>query len=92
MHRDWATQKKGLGLAAAVAGALVGTWLGFYATAGFMALLTAILGAVAGSNLVVILLDMLQGGPAGDQVATDVVADTRSTDVRPEIPTGVGMR
>jgi pimeloyl-ACP methyl ester carboxylesterase len=91
VHRDWATQKKGLGLAAAVAGALVGAWLGFHATAGFMALLTAILGAVAGGNLVLILLDMLSGS-AGDQVATDVVADTWSTDVRPEAPTGVGMR
>ena len=90
--RDWATQTKGLGLAAAVAGALVGGWLGFYATAGFIALVTAILGAVAGGNLVLILLDMVRAGSAGDQVATGVVADTRSMDVKPEVPTGVGMR
>ncbi len=92
VHRDWSTQSKGVGFAAAVAGALVGAWLGFHATAGFMALLTAILGAVAGGNLVLILLDMAQAGSAGDRVATDVVADTRSTDVKPEAPTGVGMR
>jgi pimeloyl-ACP methyl ester carboxylesterase len=92
VHRDWATQKKGLGLAAAVAGALVGAWLGFHATAGFIALVTAILGAVAGGNLVLILLDMAQAGSAGDRVATGVVADTRSMDVKPEAPTGVGMR
>jgi pimeloyl-ACP methyl ester carboxylesterase len=91
VHRDWATQK-GLGLAAAVAGALVGAWLGFHATAGFVALLTAILGAVAGGNLVLILLDMAQAGSAGDRVATRVVADTRSMDVKPEAPTVVGMR
>jgi pimeloyl-ACP methyl ester carboxylesterase len=91
VHRDWATQK-GLGLAAAVAGALVGAWLGFHATAGFVALLTAILGAVAGGNLVLILLDMVRAGSAGDRVATGVVADTRSTDVKPEAPTAVGMR
>jgi pimeloyl-ACP methyl ester carboxylesterase len=92
VHRDWAAQKKGLGLAAAVAGALIGAWLGFHATAGFIALVTAILSAVAGGNLVLILLDMMQAGPAGDRVATGAVADTRSTDVKPEAPTGVGMR
>jgi pimeloyl-ACP methyl ester carboxylesterase len=91
VHRDWATQKKGLGLAAAVAGALVGAWLGFHATAGFIALVTAILGAVAGGNLL-ILLDIAQAGSAGDRVATRVVADTRSMDVKPEAPTVVGMR
>jgi pimeloyl-ACP methyl ester carboxylesterase len=92
VHRDWATQKKGLGLAAAVAGALVGAWLGFHATAGFIALVTAILGAVAGGNLLLILLDIAQAGSAGDRVATRVVADTRSMDVKPEAPTVVGMR
>ena len=44
VHRDWASQKKGLGIAAAVAGALVGAWLGFHATAGLIALITAIFG------------------------------------------------
>jgi pimeloyl-ACP methyl ester carboxylesterase len=92
VRRDWATQKKGLGIAATVAGALVGAWLGFHATAGFVAQLTAILGAVAGGNLVLILLDMVRAGSAGDRVATGVVADTRSTDVKPEAPTAVGRR
>ena len=92
VHRDWVTQKKRLGVAAAVAGALVGAWLGFHAAAGFMALLTAILGAIAGGNLVLILLDMVHAGSAGGQVATDVVVDIGSTDVKPEAPMGVGMR
>jgi hypothetical protein len=92
VQRDWAAQEKGLGLAAAVAGALVGAWLGFHATAGFIALVTAILSAVAGGNLVLILLDMVRAGSAGDRVATGVVANTQSTDVKPEAPTGVGMR
>jgi hypothetical protein len=45
MHRDWSAESKGIGLAASVAGALVGGWVGFHATAGLMALVTAILGA-----------------------------------------------
>jgi pimeloyl-ACP methyl ester carboxylesterase len=92
VHRDWVAQKKRLGVAAAVAGALVGAWLGFHAAAGFMALLTAILGAIAGGNLVLILLDMVHAGSAGDQDATDVAVDIESTDVKPEAPMGVGMR
>ena len=92
VHRDWVTQKKRLGVAAAVAGALVGAWLGFHAAAGFMALLTAILGAIAGGNLVLILLDVVHAGSAGGQVATDVVVDIGSTDVKQEAPMGVGMR
>ena len=77
VHRDWTSQKKGLGVAAAVAGALVGAWLGFHATAGFIALVTAILGAVAGGNLVLILLDMLRAGSPGDRVADTAEGRTR---------------
>jgi hypothetical protein len=50
VHRDWASQTKGLGLAAAVAGALVGARLGLRATTGLVAVVTAILGTVAGGN------------------------------------------
>jgi hypothetical protein len=53
---------------AAVAGALVGAWLGFHATAGFLALATAILGAVGGGNLLLILLDMSE--PVQPETAT----------------------
>ena len=77
VHRDWTSQKKGLGVAAAVAGALVGAWLGFHATAGFIALVTAILGAVAGGNLVLILLDMVRAGSPGDRVADTAEGRTR---------------
>jgi hypothetical protein len=85
-------QSKGVGLAATVAGALVGAWLGFHAMAGPMALVTAILGAVAGGNLVLILLDMLWAGSAADRVACGTAADTRSTDIKTETPTSAGMR
>jgi hypothetical protein len=92
VHRDWSTQSKGVGFAGVIASALVGSWLGFHAAAGLVALLTAILGAVAAGNLVLILLDMVHAGSASDRAATSVVTDTRSTDVKPKAPTGVGMR
>ena len=46
------------GFVAAMAGALVGAWLGFNATADLKALLTTIVGATAGANLAVILIDI----------------------------------
>jgi TAP-like protein len=49
------------GLAAAAGGALVGAWLGFNATDagfGFIAPLVAIVGATAGANLALVLLDI----------------------------------
>jgi hypothetical protein len=92
VHRDWTAQNKSVGLAAAVAGALVGGWLGFHATGDLMALVTAILGAVAGANLVLILLDMVRAGSGDDRVASDMAGETRSTDVRLEAFTGGGRR
>jgi len=90
-QRDWSAQSKGVGLAASVAGALVGAWLGFHATVGFMAMVTATLGAVAGANLMLILLDMVRAGLAEDHVASDTAADIRSN-VRLEASTGAGRR
>ena len=92
VHRDWDRQRKGVGLAAAVAGALVGAWLGFHAMPGFAALITAIFGAIAGANLVLILLDMTRAGFADDRVDAVSAADTRSAGVKPELSIGAGMR
>jgi hypothetical protein len=92
VHRNWAPQEKGLGVAAAVAGALVGAWLGLHATAGLIALVTAIFGAIAGGNLLLILLDMVRAGSSGDQVASDTAAHSVSVGVKLEAPTGAGMR
>ena len=47
-----------LGFAAAIASALAGAWLGFHASTGLLALLTAILGATVGANLALIVLDV----------------------------------
>jgi pimeloyl-ACP methyl ester carboxylesterase len=57
-NRDWSTRVKLTGFAAAVAAGLVGAWLGFHATADLLALVTAIVGACAGANLVLVLLDI----------------------------------
>jgi pimeloyl-ACP methyl ester carboxylesterase len=72
-HRDWSRRTKATGLAAAAGGALVGAWLGFNATEGLVALLTTILGAVAGANLLVVALDL-----AWDRQARDRFAETEA--------------
>ena len=69
-HRDRAARTRAIGFAAALAGALVGGWLGFNATDGIAAVLTTIAGAVAGSNLILLLLDV-----AWDQQARERVAE-----------------
>jgi pimeloyl-ACP methyl ester carboxylesterase len=70
-------RRRAVGLAAAVAGGLVGAWLGFHATADLLALVTAIAGAVAGANLLLILLDLTwerpSSGFARDAVATSAL-------------------
>ena len=57
-----------------------------------MALVTAIFGAIAGGNLLLILLDMVRAGSSGDQVASDTAVDSVSVGVKPEAPAGAGMR
>ena len=53
----------------AAAGALVGAWLGFHATTGLLALVTAIVGAAAGANLTVIGFDIARERSARDRSA-----------------------
>jgi hypothetical protein len=45
------------GFAAALAGAFVGAWFGFHVTAGLLAVFTTIVGAAAGANLILLVLD-----------------------------------
>lgn len=74
VHRDWPAGARIRGLAAASAGTLAGAWLGFHATAGLFALVTAVASAVAGGNLALLVLDLRE--PAhGDPVA---ISATRS--------------
>jgi hypothetical protein len=58
VNREWAGNTKATGFAAAVGGALVGSWLGFNATDGLLALITAIVGAAVGANLILLGLDI----------------------------------
>jgi len=59
VRRDRSASIRGKGFVVAVAGALVGAWLGFNATAGMLALITAIVGAGVGANLPLIVLDIV---------------------------------
>ena len=58
MNRDWDAQTRITGFAAGLGGALVAAWLGFHATDGLLALVTAIAGAAAGGNLILLALDI----------------------------------
>jgi hypothetical protein len=65
VHRDWSTETKLVGLAAAAGGAFVGAWLGFHAAVDMLALVAAIVGAIAGANLALILFAISRTEPAG---------------------------
>jgi hypothetical protein len=58
-------------LAAAVGSAILGAQLGFHATADLMALVTAILGAIAGANLTLIVFDMYRSRAVGHVASAD---------------------
>jgi hypothetical protein len=87
VHRNWSATTKLIGLAAAVAGALVGARLGFDATGDLLAVLTATAGAIAGANLTLILLDMSRARHA-NQLAAETAVDTRPATLEPAAPTG----
>ena len=60
MSRDRPARTKATGCAAAIAGALLGGWLGFHATDGLAALLTTLVGATVGANLLLLVLDLVE--------------------------------
>jgi hypothetical protein len=66
--------------------------LGFHATTGLTALVTAILGSVAGANLVLILLDMARAASADDRISADTATNTHAASAEPATPTGAGTR
>jgi pimeloyl-ACP methyl ester carboxylesterase len=74
VNRSLSTRTKATGFAAAVAGALVGGWLGFNATEGLLALITTIVGATVGANLVLIVLDMTSERSIAGRLARDAEA------------------
>jgi hypothetical protein len=58
VHRDMPSQTRTMGFVVAMGSALVGGWLGFNATDGFLALITTIVGAAALTNLSLILFEV----------------------------------
>ena len=87
VHVDWPARRKLVGLAAAATGSLAGAWLGFHATVGLLALVTAIAGAVSGANLMLVLFDMSRAWSAGAQLAAETTVDVRRPDVEVAAPT-----
>jgi pimeloyl-ACP methyl ester carboxylesterase len=71
LNRGWAAQTKVTGFAAAVGGALVGAWLGFHATEGLLALITAIVGAAVGGNVTLLGLDIAWDRQVRDRFAAN---------------------
>jgi pimeloyl-ACP methyl ester carboxylesterase len=69
-HRDWDRATKSLGLLAAIAGALLGGWLGFTATSGLFALVTTTIGAAAAGNLALIAVSLFRERSARAAMAT----------------------
>ena len=77
-HRDWDRATKSLGLLAAIAGALLGGWLGFTAASGLFAVVTTTIGAAAGGNLALIAVSLVRErsarGHGNDPAATYALA------------------
>jgi hypothetical protein len=85
LNRDSSTPRN-TGLAAAGAGSLVGAWLGFNATDagfGFVAPFVAIVGATAGANLALLLLDI-----AWDHQARERAEAATAQDLEPRASIG----
>ncbi len=68
VDRGWSADTRTAGFVAAMAGALIGGWLGFNATADLLALITTIVGAIVGANLSLIVLDMTRERSTRDRV------------------------
>ena len=74
VRTDRLSRSNATGLAAAVAGSLIGTWLGFHATADLAALVTAIVGAIVGANLTLIGLDIVSARSAQERLPAPLAA------------------
>jgi hypothetical protein len=69
VNREWSAETKAMGFAAAAGGALVGGWLGFHATEGLVAVMTTIVGAAVGANLILLVIDIGWDRQARDRFA-----------------------
>jgi pimeloyl-ACP methyl ester carboxylesterase len=62
VDRDRSARAEATGFVAGLGGALVGAWLGFHATGGLFAIITTIVGATVGANLLLLALDIRWDG------------------------------
>jgi hypothetical protein len=76
VNRESSAGTKATGLAGAVAGALAGAWLGFHATTDLLALVTAIVGAALGGNLVLLVLDIARARQARERFVESGAKET----------------
>jgi hypothetical protein len=76
VNRDWMARTRAAGFAAAIGAGLVGAWLGFNATEGFVALASTIAGAAVAGNLALLVLDTVR-----DRRARDRVIDTTAKEM-----------
>jgi hypothetical protein len=79
-HRDWDRATKSRGLLAAIAGALLGGWLGFSAVSGLSALVTTTIGAAAAGNLALIAVSLFRERSARAAMATLALNSATATD------------
>ena len=73
VNRGCPARAKTAGFIAAAAGAIVGAWLGFHATAGLLAIITTIVGAAVGANLILLALDIARDQTVRDLGVVDAV-------------------
>jgi hypothetical protein len=71
LNRAWSARIKAVGLASGLVGGLAGAWLGFHSAPDLLALITAIVGSIAGGNLALIVLDMSRQQPEERPVAPE---------------------
>jgi pimeloyl-ACP methyl ester carboxylesterase len=75
------------GFVGALSGALLGGWLGFHAGGGVTSVGTTIIGAIAGANLALILLDLWRARSVGAPPAVPLV-DAPAPEPAPTTPIG----
>jgi pimeloyl-ACP methyl ester carboxylesterase len=69
VHRDWPPSTRRIGFWASMGGGLGGAWFGFISATGLLALITSIIGAAVGANLVLIVLDITPNRSGRDRTA-----------------------
>jgi pimeloyl-ACP methyl ester carboxylesterase len=80
VHRAFPATRKWAGVALATGGGMAGAWLGFHAAVDLLALVTAIVGAIVGANVTLILFDVASARRARDpfaEITSRVTLDAR---------------